>query len=56
MLTKVFRGAPKASSLINNMKRTVYTDATKPYVFINEHTKVLVQGMTGKHVSNSMKT
>ena len=28
-----------------------YTKETQPYVFINEHTKVLVQGMTGKHVS-----
>lgn len=31
--------------------RGVYTDETRPYVFINEHTKVIVQGMTGKHVS-----
>merc|ERR1719251_680814 len=29
--------------------RGVYTDETRPYVFINEHTKVIVQGMTGKH-------
>ena len=28
-----------------------YTDETRPYVFINEHTKVICQGMTGKHVS-----
>merc|ERR1712051_987650 len=26
-----------------------YTDETRPYVFINEHTKVICQGMTGKH-------
>ena len=31
--------------------RGVYTDDTRPYVFINEHTKVICQGMTGKHVS-----
>lgn len=31
--------------------RGVYTDETRPYVFINEHTKVICQGMTGKHVS-----
>ena len=31
--------------------RGVYTDATRPYVFINQHTKVICQGMTGKHVS-----
>ena len=28
-----------------------YTDETRPFVFINEHTKVICQGMTGKHVS-----
>ena len=33
--------------------RGVYTDDTRPYVFINEHTKVICQGMTGKHVSFS---
>ena len=31
--------------------RGVYTAETQPYVFINEHTKVICQGMTGKHVS-----
>lgn len=31
--------------------RGVYTDETRPHVFINEHTKVICQGMTGKHVS-----
>ena len=29
-----------------------YTAATKPHVFINEHTKVLCQGLTGKNVSS----
>merc|ERR1712156_101648 len=29
--------------------RGIYTDETRPYVFINEHTKVICQGMTGKH-------
>jgi hypothetical protein len=38
-------------SLMNVMSRGVYTKETQPYVFINEYTKVLVQGMTGKHVS-----
>ena len=33
--------------------RGVYTDETRPFVFINEHTKVVCQGMTGKHVSNN---
>ena len=29
--------------------RGLYTAETKPFVFINEHTKVICQGMTGKH-------
>lgn len=29
--------------------RGVYTAETQPYVFINKHTKVICQGMTGKH-------
>ena len=41
----------KPTSLMPLAARGVYTADTKPYVFINEHTKVLVQGMTGKHVS-----
>lgn len=49
MLTKVLRSAKNSTPLINTLKRTVYTKETQPYVFINEHTKVLVQGMTGKH-------
>ena len=36
------------------MFRTVYTKETMPHVFINQHTKVLVQGMTGKHVSKQI--
>ena len=38
-------------SLMPMAARGVYTADTQPYVFINEHTKVLCQGMTGKHVS-----
>ena len=41
--------APKKSALVNTMYRTAYTKETQPHVFINQHTKVLVQGMTGKH-------
>jgi succinyl-CoA synthetase alpha subunit len=33
----------------NVMKRGVYTPATQPHVFINEHTKVICQGITGKN-------
>lgn len=39
------------STLTALMTRGVYAPNQKPYVFINQHTKVLVQGMTGKHVS-----
>lgn len=31
------------------MRGFAYTKETKPHVFINQHTKILVQGMTGKH-------
>ena len=56
MLNKAFATATKQmiarpSAIMPLAARGVYTADTKPYVFINEHTKVLVQGMTGKHVS-----
>ena len=52
MLSRALQNvAKKPASLFNVSKRTAYTKETQPYVFINEHTKVLVQGMTGKHVS-----
>lgn len=49
MLTKAFKQG--SQSLCKLTARGVYTDATRPHVFINRHTKVIVQGMTGKHVS-----
>lgn len=49
MLSKVIKNAANKQSIINQMKRTAYTAETKPHVFINQHTKVIVQGMTGKH-------
>ena len=50
MLAKAFnRISANKFRLINTAKRGVYTTETKPHVFINEHTKVIVQGMTGKH-------
>ena len=52
MLSRAMRSAKGVTPLVNSLKRTVYTKETQPYVFINEHTKVLVQGMTGKHVSS----
>ena len=56
MLSKAFATTSKQmlakpSNLMPLATRGVYTAETKPYVFINQHTKVLVQGMTGKHVS-----
>jgi hypothetical protein len=52
-VSSVFRGAAKTTPnmLMRTAQRGVYTNETRPHVFINEHTKVLVQGMTGKHVS-----
>lgn len=52
MISKAIRGLRQPvqnTTLFNMMRRGVYTKETQPYVFINEHTKVLVQGMTGKH-------
>jgi len=48
MLSRAFNKT-QAKSLVNTLQRGVYTKETQPHVFINEHTKVLVQGMTGKH-------
>jgi hypothetical protein len=41
----------KPSSLLAMSQRGIYAKGTEPFVFINEHTKVICQGMTGKHVS-----
>ena len=54
MLSKNFAKSffNRASAMMGaSTTRGVYTDETRPYVFINEHTKVICQGMTGKHVS-----
>ena len=56
-LSSAFRGAARPSAqnmLLRTAQRGVYTNETRPHVFINEHTKVLVQGMTGKHVSTNI--
>lgn len=34
------------------MSQRFYGKGEEPHVFINKHTKVICQGMTGKHVSN----
>lgn len=52
MLTKAFQRAKTLKPLANATRAFAYTKETEPFVFINQHTKVLVQGMTGKHVSH----
>ena len=44
---------PRATQMMTatSQRGFAYTADTKPFVFINEHTKVICQGMTGKHVS-----
>ena len=51
MLSKAMQSVLKPNMFFRTAQRGVYTKETRPHVFINEHTKVLVQGMTGKHVS-----
>ena len=60
MLSKAFATTTRQmlarpSNLMPLAARGVYTKDTQPHVFVNEHTKVLVQGMTGKHVSKEQK-
>ena len=40
------------TGLLAMTTRGLYAPGTEPKVFINEHTKVICQGMTGKHVSS----
>lgn len=60
MLAKAFQQTRQAlvknngSSLVSFTKRGVYSSGNEPHVFINKHTKVICQGMTGKHVSYSI--
>lgn len=49
MFSKVAKSTNKA--LYSLTTRGLYAPGTEPYVFINQHTKVICQGMTGKHVS-----
>ncbi len=63
MLAKAFSQFSKPSlssqasaGLLGLMKRNAYTSATQPNVFVNKHTRVICQGMTGKHVSISFKS
>ena len=41
--------AIKIKQLTTFASRSIYAPGTEPNVFINKHTRVLVQGMTGKH-------
>ncbi len=55
MLAKVltnFRGqVSHGNALLNFTKRGAYTAGQEPKVFVNKNTRVLCQGITGKHVS-----
>lgn len=54
MLSKAFQSVRQVatkSQLVELSAKGVYTPANMPHVFINKHTKVICQGMTGKHVS-----
>jgi hypothetical protein len=48
MLAKVLSSSK--NRMVTFAKRGLYAPGTEPYVFINKHTKVICQGMTGKHV------
>ncbi len=55
MLAKVLSNTLKAnnnvSALTTIVKRGAYTAGQEPKVFVNKNTRVLCQGITGKHVS-----
>jgi hypothetical protein len=52
MLSKtISNNLTKPSQFVAFVSRGVYAPGTEPHVFINKHTRVIVQGMTGKHVS-----
>lgn len=55
MFSKSLLSAQRAvvsRSMVNTAQRGIYAPGTEPAVFINEHSKVICQGMTGKHVSS----
>ena len=54
MLAKVFANAIRSSNtsaMTTIVKRGAYTAGQEPKVFVNKNTRVLCQGITGKHVS-----
>ena len=40
------------AALLNFTKRGVYQAGQEPKVFVNKNTRVICQGITGKHVSS----
>lgn len=57
MLTKIMMASKVSAKAPTNLlafaQRGIYAKGNEPRVFINQHTKVICQGMTGKHVSLS---
>ena len=54
MLAKVFTNTIRSSNtsaMTTIVKRGAYTAGHEPKVFVNKNTRVLCQGITGKHVS-----
>ena len=41
----------RGRSSLHKVTSRFYSQGQEPHVFINKHTKVICQGMTGKHVS-----
>ena len=59
MLAKVFTNTIRSSNtsaMTTIVKRGAYTAGQEPKVFVNKNTRVLCQGITGKHVSPSLFT
>jgi len=52
----LWNGRRTCKSLNPISKRGLYAPGTEPKVFINKHTKVICQGMTGKHVRYLLKS
>lgn len=42
----------RGRSSLHKVSKKFYSEGQEPYVFVNKHTKVICQGMTGNHVSN----
>lgn len=58
MLAKVYNYSKAHVAQANNpllalAKRGVYTAGQEPKVFVNKNTRVICQGITGKHVSST---